>query len=271
MRIFLTGGTGFIGSYFLAQALEEGIDLVALRRSAGSQPVVPLPRQPRWLEKELSQLEPQDMEGCEVVVHLASAGVSPKQVPWLDLLEVNVIGSASLIATTCAAGIRRLVVAGTCHEYGTSALRYEQIPVEAPLEPKNLYGASKAAAYQLLAAYARTQDLEMFYGRIFNAYGEGQYCGNFWPSLREAALSGADFPMTNGTQTRCFSPVEDVAAALLEACQRPDIRAGVPCVENICTGRPMTLLAFAEQEWQRFGAKGRLLPGRVPERPDEVK
>lgn len=270
MRIFLTGGTGFIGSHFMKQALAKHHDLVALRRSAGTQPVVPLPCQPRWLEKGLVELEPEDLEGCEVVVHLASAGVSPKQVPWQQLVEANVMGSAALIATAQAAGIRRLVVAGTCHEYGVSARRYEAIPVEAPLEPNNLYGASKAAAYQLLAAYARVQGLELFYGRIFSAYGEGQYDGNFWPSLLKAALSGADFPMTSGSQVRDFMPVEDVAAALLDACQRPDLRAGEPCVENIGTGRPRTLLDFAEQEWKRFGGKGRLLPGHVADRADEV-
>lgn len=270
MRIFLTGGTGFIGSHLMVQALAEGHELVALRRSTGTQPVVQLPRQPRWVEKGLVELEPEDLEGCEVLVHLASAGVSPKQVPWQQLVEANVMGSAALIATAQAAGIRRLVVAGTCHEYGISARRYAEIPVEAPLEPNSLYGASKAAAYQLLAAYARVHELELFYGRIFSAYGEGQYAGNFWPSLRKAALSGADFPMTSGSQVRDFMPVEDVAAALLDACLRLDLRAGQPCVENIGTGRPRTLLDFAEQEWKRFGGKGRLLPGHVADRADEV-
>jgi UDP-glucose 4-epimerase len=271
MRIFLTGGTGFIGSHFMKQALVEGHDLLALRRTAETRPKIPLSRQPRWLQKGLSELCSEDLEGCDVLVHLASAGVSPKNVPWPELVEINVIGSVELVATAREAGIRRFVVAGTCHEYGVSAQHYEAIPVEAPLEPNNLYGASKAAAYQLLAAYARVQKLELFYGRIFSAYGEGQYEGNFWPSLRQAALSGEDFPMTSGSQVRDFMPVEDVAAALLVACQRPDLRAGEPCVENIGTGRPRKLLDFAEQEWKRFGAKGRLLAGQVANRPDEVE
>jgi nucleoside-diphosphate-sugar epimerase len=133
------------------------------------------------------------------------------------------------------------------------------------------YGASKAAAFQLLRAFAIEQGLELFYGRIFSAYGEGQYAGNFWPSLRRAALAGDDFPMTSGRQVSDFIPVADVATHLLEACARPDISAGVPLVVNIGSGAATSLLAFAEAEWGRLEATGRLLPASLPDRPDQIE
>lgn len=271
MRIFLTGATGFIGSYFLLLALKAGHKVLALRRMPSSAPVVPLPHEPFWIEGSLQDISVNDLHGCDVVVHLASAGVSPKQVPWLDLIDSNVVGSAHVIAMAHAAGVRRIVVAGTCHEYGASAALYDAIPPDAPLRPLNLYGASKAAAYELLTTFAREHGLELFYGRIFSAYGDGQYEGNFWPSLRRAALNGQDFPMTTGTQIRDFMPVEAVASQLLKACERMDLRASEPCIENIGMGHPQTLLAFAEQEWQRFGASGQILPGARADRPDDVQ
>jgi UDP-glucose 4-epimerase len=271
MRIFLTGATGFIGSHLLALALKAGHEVVALRRKVGSAAVVPLPHEPLWIEGSLESLRVCDLQGCAVVVHLASAGVSPKQVPWLELVQANVVGSAHVVATAHAAGIRRIVVAGTCHEYGASAMDYDAIPADAALEPLNLYGASKAAAFQLVSAFARVHGLELFYGRIFSAYGEGQYEGNFWPSLRKAALNGEDFPMTSGRQIRDFMPVEAVATELLRACERIDLRPGEPCTENIGTGHPMPLLAFAQQEWQRLDASGQILPGARADRPDDVE
>ncbi|MBW4530088.1 MAG: NAD(P)-dependent oxidoreductase [Aphanothece saxicola GSE-SYN-MK-01-06B] len=271
MRLFLTGGTGFIGSHVLAAALAAGHQVRALRRTPASAPVIPLPRQPQWCEGDLHTLATSELEGVEVVLHLASAGVSPKQVPWAELVQANVAGSLRLLELAAEAGVRRCVVTGTSHEYGNAARRFAAIPPDAPLEPLSAYGASKAAAFQLLRTFAIERRRELFYGRIFTAYGEGQFAGNFWPSLRRAALAGEDFPMTSGRQVSDFIPADAVAAHLLEACTRPDISAGVPLVVNIGSGAATSLLAFAAAEWERLGATGRLRPGVLPDRPDQIE
>jgi len=271
MRLFLTGGTGFIGSHVLAAALSAGHQVVALRRTLDSEPVIPLPCQPEWCEGDLGTLQLTQLEGAEVVLHLASAGVSPKKVPWAELVQANVAGSLRLLELAAEAGVRRCVVTGTSHEYGNAARRFEAIPPAAPLEPLSAYGASKAAAFQLLRAFAIAQGLELFYGRIFSAYGEGQFAGNFWPSLRRAALAGEDFLMTSGRQVSDFVPVAAVAGHLLEACTRPDVSPGRPLVANIGSGVTTSLLAFAEAEWVRLGATGRLCPGVLPDRPDQIE
>ena len=271
MRLFLTGGTGFIGSHVLAAALAAGHQVRALRRSPASAPVIPLPHPPQWCEGDLGTIGPSQLEGVDAVVHLASAGVSPKRVPWNELVQANVVGSLRLLELAAEAGVRRCVVAGTSHEYGKAALRFSAIPPDAPLEPLSAYGASKAAAFQLLRAFAIEQGLELFYGRVFTAYGEGQFAGNFWPSLRRAALAGEDFPMTSCRQVSDFIPVAAVASHLLEACTRPDVAPGVPLVVNIGSGTATNLLAFAEQEWSGFRATGRLLPASLPDRPDQIE
>ena len=122
MRLFLTGGTGFIGSHVLAAALAAGHQVVALRRSARSAPVIPLPRQPQWCEGDLLTLPAPQLQGVEVVLHLASAGVSPKQMPWFELMQSNVAGSLRLLERAAEAGVRRCVVTGNSHEYGNSSL-----------------------------------------------------------------------------------------------------------------------------------------------------
>ena len=271
MRLFLTGGTGFIGSHVLAAALEAGHQVRALRRSARSAPAISLPCQPEWCEGDLGTIGPSHLEGIDAVVHLASAGVSPKRVPWNELVQANVVGSLRLLELAAEAGVRRRVVSGTSHEYGKAALRFSAIPPDAPLEPLSPYGASKAAAFQLLRAFAIAQGLELVYGRIFSAYGEGQFEGNFWPSLRRAALAGDDFPMTSGRHVSDFIPVAEAASHLLAACRRPDVAAGVPLVVNIGSGQATSLLAFAEREWARLGATGRLLPASLPYRPDQIE
>jgi nucleoside-diphosphate-sugar epimerase len=255
MRIFLTGSTGFIGSHVLQQATAKGHDVVALRRTSTSSPAIALAKQPTWINGTLASLKPDHLEGCDVVIHLACAGVSPKQATWNELTQANVLGSAHLIAVAHSAGIDRFIAAGTCHEYGS--------------EPLSPYAASKAAAFQLISTYAYYHQICLYYGIIFSAYGEGQYSGNFWPSLRQAALAGEDFPMTNGDQIRDFIPVELVASKLISAGLNTALIPGKPYVENICTGSTSTLLEFAQKEWLLFKATGRILPGLIPPRPNE--
>lgn len=271
MRLFITGGTGFLGSHVLAAALSAGYEVQALRRKPLSAPALPLAPEPIWIVGDLLSIPPTTLDGVDAIIHLASAGVSPQQASWHELVQTNVIGSLRLLELAAEAGVRRCVFAGTSHEYGTAARRFDAIPSDAPLEPLSSYGASKAAAFQLLRAFAIERRLELYYGRIFSAYGEGQFEGNFWPSLRRAAIAGEDFPMTSGEQINDFIPASTVAMHLLEGCKRTDIKPGVPLVNNIGSGIAMSLISFAETEWKRLEAKGSLLPNRVPSRPDQIE
>ena len=271
MKLFLTGGTGFIGSHLLALALSEGHQVYALRRTPQTKSVISLPCEPHWITGNFQTLRLEQMVGVDAVVHLGSAGVSPKRASWAELLDVNVIGSLKLYQLGLEAGISRYVVSGTCYEYGNSASRNTLIPPNAPLEPISPYAASKAAGYHVARAFAIDHKLELFYGRIFTAYGEGQYRKNFWPSLRKAALDNEDFPMTSGRNVYDFVPVGYVVRCLLDACLRPDLVKGSPLVVNIGTGKSSTLLDFAQKQWELFNAKGSLLPGLLPDRTNHVE
>jgi nucleoside-diphosphate-sugar epimerase len=267
MRIFLTGGTGFIGSYFLRSALEAGYSITALRRTSGAK--IPLLREPCWLERIMPEVTSADLGGHDALVHLTAVGVSPQKADWATLFRVNVTESLDLWQRAADAGIHRFLICGSCFEYGTAGERYDSIPPDAPLEPSSAYGASKAAATMAAVALARERRLSLTVARPFHTFGEGQHRDNFWPSLRSAALAGADFPMTAGAQVRDFMPVEDVAAAflrLLETSPTP----GEPVIRNIGTGHPTTLRAFAESWWSRWNASGKLLPGALPYSAREV-
>jgi len=270
MKIFLTGGTGFIGSYVLAAALQAGHDVIALRRSEESEPVIDIPMQPEWCIGNLETIGARDLSDVDVVIHLAATGISPRHASLAKLLEINIRGSITLMEYAAAAGVRRFVAVGTCQEYGSSASHFESIPPTAPLEPLNTYGASKATAFRLMKAFAIEQEMEMFYGRIFTTFGIGQFEGSFWPSLRRAALDGLDFPMTDGLQISDFTEVSQVALHLLVACQRSDITSRFPLVTNIGTGNATSLLEFAREQWRLHSARGILLPGALPRRKDQM-
>jgi nucleoside-diphosphate-sugar epimerase len=269
MKIFVTGGTGFIGSHFLAKALASGHEVIALKRT-GSFPRIELPAQPQWLAREMPAVLVEDFRGSEILVHLAAHSANVPYDTLGECLRWNVYESCNLFEKAILAGVRRFIVAGSCFEYGKSGERYDFIPVNAPLEPTQSYPISKAAASIALAGLARKKNLEMLILRIFQVYGEGELESRFWPLLRKAALAGKDFPMSAGEQVRDFISVEQVAESFISALTRADLRAGEPKVENLGTGQPQTLRNFAEHWWNKWGAKGKLLVGAVPYRNGEI-
>lgn len=269
MRIFLTGGTGFIGSHVLQHAIAAGHEVLALRRP-GSEPRIPLEEQPHWLEGSLTDNWGKELSRCDAFLHLAAYGVSAGMNDWDGCFQINVIDSLQLWRQGINAGIRRFLIVGSCFEYGRSGERYQAIPVTAPLEPTTAYGASKAAASMAAMALAVENQVLLVLARPFHVYGPGEAAGRFWPELVAAAKHGNNLPMTYGAQVRDFQPVQQATKQLTECLANDQLKPGIPTIINLGSGIPRTLLDFAQQEWIRLRASGSLQPGALPYRENET-
>jgi nucleoside-diphosphate-sugar epimerase len=273
MKIFVTGGTGFIGSHFLKAAIAAGHEVVAIRNEA-SESRIPLVDQPRWRTAGLAEasklFEEDDFRDVDVMVHLAAVGVLPKDASWFRCYQVNVQESMAVWKSAIAAGVRRIVSCGSCFEYGQAGERYERIPVGCPLEPIGPYASSKAAATLSLTGMARDMNFEAAVLRPFHVFGDGEDGGRLWPSLKSAALNGLDCPMTKGEQVRDMISVESCANAILDVAVNRGLEPGKPEIHNVGTGRATTVRAFAESWWSRWNASGHLVVGALAYRQGEV-
>jgi nucleoside-diphosphate-sugar epimerase len=134
-----------------------------------------------------------------------------------------------------------------------------------PITP---YAKSKAKSFQLLLDNSLSLGIELFYLRIFSAFGEGQYHQNLWPALKHAALSGEDFKLTSGSQIRDFISVSDVAKAFKNAATAMEFN-GTPMILNVGSGIGLSVKEFANLWWRSHGAKGNLIFDAIPQRGDE--
>lgn len=174
MKIALTGGTGFIGSNFINQALAAKHVVLAIRRNSTSKPRIPLTQEPIWLDQQLHEVRSEDLQGSDVLVHLAAHSGNFPYESLGSCLRWNLMATIHLFDQARIAGIRRFIVAGSCFEYGRSGERYEYIPPNAPLEPTNSYSASKAAASVTLQQWSNDYKLSLEILRIFHVYGDGE-------------------------------------------------------------------------------------------------
>ena len=243
MRILITGGAGFIGSHLADAYIERGDEVFILDDlSTGAfDNVAHLKGHPRfhytidsvhkpWVVAEL-------VDRCDVVFHLAAAvGVKLIVESPVRTIETNVHGTEVVLAQADKKK-KKVLLASTSEVYGLS----EQVPFKedgplvmgATTKGRWSYACSKALDEFLALAYWREKHLPTVVVRLFNTVGPrqtGQY-GMVIPSFVKQALTGR--PITvygDGTQSRCFTFVGDVVAALMRIMEHP---AAVGQVYNI--------------------------------------
>jgi nucleoside-diphosphate-sugar epimerase len=270
MKLFVTGGTGFVGGHFLRRAMLSGHQIVALRRS-GSAPSIDIGFEPNWIEGDLSEIPHGPFAGCDAFVHLAAHSANTPYDSLERCIHWNVTASVRAAAAASSSGVRRFLVAGSCFEYGKTADEYVEIPSNASLCPMGSYPTSKAMASLAFRELFRDSGLTGIIARLFQVYGEGEAESRFWPSLKAAALSGQDFPMSYGEQIRDFIEVGAAASRLVELVEMlPALEPGTRLEVNIGTGYPQTLREFAAEWWERLQAKGSLRFGALAYKKHEL-
>lgn len=175
----------------------------------------------------------------------------------------NLPACVELIEQLVKAGLQRLVVAGTCYEYGlqNGPLKEEQFT-----DPVNCYAIAKDSLRRVIASRYSQQDLQCCWARIFYPFGHGQYPKSMLPTLLKALETGAEsFPMGSGRQLRDFIDVQHVARQLLLLSMHQDAEG----IYNVGSGIPRSVLEVAEETIAAHGGTIRLERGAYPDRSDE--
>lgn len=175
----------------------------------------------------------------------------------------NLPACVELIDQLAEAGLKRLVVAGTCYEYGlqNGPLREDQFT-----EPANSYAIAKDCLRRVIASRYSHQDLQWCWARIFYPFGQGQNPNSLLPSLQHAIDQGDQtFSMSSGRQIRDFVSVDQVAAVLLKLAMNPTAQG----IYNCGSGQPVSLREMAEERIAKALSSMALRLGAYPDREDE--
>ena len=271
MKIFVTGATGFIGSHFINEVTLKNHDVIALKRSNDSHPRIKIKKEPKWLVKELCDVNEVDLKGVSILVHFAAHSAN---VPYDNLencVKNNVLDPLSLVKKAIKAKVENFVIAGSCFEYGEIGDKYDYIPTDAPLTPKHTYPTSKAISSLIFKQLTYDFKIKIIYNRIFQVYGEGEYENRLWPALKKAALMNKNFDLTHGEQIRDFINVKDVAKIFYKDCLKivNEENYGMN-IKHVGSGNPMSIKEFAQKWWLEWNSKGKINFGALPYRKNEV-
>lgn len=227
MRVLVTGGAGFIGSYYVRELLSgaypefAGAEVVVLDKltyAGRRENLAPVSEHPglRFVQGDICDADLLDevVRGADVVVHFAAESHVDRSIAGArDFVTTNVAGTNALLHAASAAGVGRFVHVSTDEVYGsieTGSWREEHV-----LEPNSPYSASKAGAELLARSYHRTFGLPVCVTRCSNNYGPYQFPEKALPLFITNLLDGGDIPLYgDGLNVRDWLHVSDHCRAI---------------------------------------------------------
>jgi UDP-glucose 4-epimerase len=231
-RYVVTGGAGFIGSHLVDALLAAGHDVACVDNLATGR-LANLAGARASARFRMLELDVADdvaaltaaFAGADGVFHLAGlADIVPSIERPGDYYRANVDGTYRVCEAVRAAGVAKIVYAASSSCYGIPDIY--PTPETAEVRPQYPYALTKDLGERIVLHWGRVYGIASVALRLFNVYGprartSGTYGAVFGVFL---AQKRAGKPMTvvgDGTQTRDFTYVTDVAAAFVAAMEAP--------------------------------------------------
>ncbi len=247
----VTGGAGFIGSHMVDLLLARGFRVrVADSLAGGRESNLAQHKNEARLSferRDVRSLKPEDriFAGADYVFHFAGIGdIVPSIEQPAEYMSANIQGTVAVLEGARAAGAKKFVYSASSSCYGLAGTPTRE---DHRIAPEHPYGLSKYMGEMAVFHWRRVYRLPVNSIRIFNAYGPrvrttGAYGAVFGVFFKQK-LAGKPFTVIgDGTQTRDFLYVTDVADAFLRAAETKSTGE----VWNVGAGNPQSVNRLVE-------------------------
>jgi dTDP-alpha-D-glucuronic acid decarboxylase len=225
-RVLVTGGCGFIGSHLAEYLVRNGNDVTVLDSASpldgGSQSV-------RYIQGDVrdeTAVARASHDAIDTIYHMSAVvGVDRYLTAPADVVEINVLGTLNLLRAARSSGAK-IVIASTSEVYGKNPATPWQEDSDRVVGTTAVdrwsYSTSKALAEHLTFGYMRQHGVRASIVRFFNVYGPRQRPAYVVSRSIHRALNGlAPELYDGGTQTRCFTYVDDAIRGTVLAASSP--------------------------------------------------
>jgi nucleoside-diphosphate-sugar epimerase len=232
VRVLVTGINGFVGGY-LEQELHvrghevKGLDVTSGNNNVYVTDITDLDSVVRVVRDTVP----------DFVIHLAGIAQVDFNNPGI-LYNINTTGTVNLL-TACADTGAKLLFISSSQVYGNIPSDMLPVSENCPINPVNHYGASKAAAENIVKAFICANDVECVIVRPFNHTGRGQTAKFVVPKIVNAFREKAGkIELGNVETIRDFLDVRDVVRGYVDIIE--NFRSG--SVYNIASGKPVKII-----------------------------
>jgi dTDP-glucose 4,6-dehydratase len=220
MKIFVTGGAGFIGSNFIHYWLKNYpedfvINYDVLTYAGNLDNLRDIENNPnyKFIKGDIcdANLVEASLEGVDLIVHFAAESHVDRSIKnSADFIKTNVEGTRTLLEAAKNNGNIRFHHISTDEVYGSLALDAPKFNEKTPYDPRSPYSASKAAADHLVRAYYHIHKLPITISNCSNNYGPYQYPEKLIPLFITNLIAGKKVPVYGtGQNIRDWIHVDD--------------------------------------------------------------
>jgi len=248
MRIFVTGGAGFIGIHLCKKLLELNHDVTvydnfsnSLRENFDSK----INQKANVISGDILDISKlvTSMQNHEIVIHLAAQISVPESVKNPKLtFDVNVNGTHNVLESCKKNKISKIIAASTAAVYQNVSEK-TILNESSVTEPSSPYGSSKLEMENMINDFTQTHNVNAIILRLFNVYGIGQspeYAGVITKFLSDIKSNNSLTIFGDGSQTRDFVHVNDVVSAIILSIDSSNFG-----LYNVATGKSVTILDLA--------------------------
>jgi nucleoside-diphosphate-sugar epimerase len=259
MKVLVTGATGFVGRHVVNELLARGHTVIAVARDITKAKTLAWFDRVAFIQCDIHKdFKPLlTSENLPVaIVHLAWPGL-PNYKDFFHIGE-NLPADLAFLETAIKAGVKHLVVAGTCLEYG---MQYGPLTEEMETHPTTPYGFAKDSLRKALQLLQKERPFTLQWLRLFYMYGEGQNSNSLLAQLDRAINEKQGvFNMSNGDQLRDYLPIQKVAANFVLALENPDLDGVINC----SSGKPVSVVDLVQQRCSERASSIKLNRGHYP-------
>jgi CDP-paratose synthetase len=252
MKILLTGGTGYLGSYLLQKMILLGHDVTVIKRSGSD-----LSRVQSFLES--CKFIDVDNDGWptifnensfyDMVIHAATS--YGRQENDLEVFNSNLLFAITLLYYSRLYKVKKFINLDTALAKNTNA-----------------YSLSKKQFVEWGQFYAATNGINFLNVILEHFFGPHEDKSKFISHIISKCLNNEDIPLTVGEQKRDFLFVEDMVDAIMLTLQMP-LNDSFTEIE-IGSGEAISINEIVEKIYRLTGSKSQLLFGQLPYRKNEV-
>jgi len=247
----VTGGAGFIGSHVVDQFIEQGFSVRVIDNLVGGREENLAQHRNSsdliLVKRDIRSFSPEDclFKDVKFVLHFAGIGdIVPSIEQPMEYMSANVQGTVHMLECARYARVQKFVYAASSSCYGLATTPTSEAHV---IDTKYPYALSKYQGEQAAFHWNKVYKLPVNSIRIFNAYGtrsrtSGAYGAVFGVFLRQKIDNSPYTVVGDGTQSRDFLYVSDVARAFIAAAQTHHVGR----IYNLGAGKPQSVNRLVE-------------------------